>query len=216
MLKHLKCSYFVKFIMAFLLLTFTPVVALPPKINLANLSQNETQFKKNIIDLNNHLEYVFKKSNSKKEMTKATLYSMLEDMQAIQAEIYKNRGIRISIRFYLKKLIEENEMNFSRKLTKLEYKAILQFFSDYQAQYFRENELKFGKNEKIVTLSKNKLYEEPKKVEVSLKMMIGITGALCGFFILMIPLPVPGKVQVGSFLVATGIKYCVDAIIEEN
>lgn len=56
--------------------------------------------------------------------------------------------------------------------------------------------------------------EDGKEVIIPVKLVVGVTGALAGIFILLIPLPIPGKVNVGSFLVGTGVTYCADALME--
>ena len=56
--------------------------------------------------------------------------------------------------------------------------------------------------------------EDGKEVIIPVKLIVGVTGALAGMFILLIPLPIPGKVSVGAFLLGTGINYCGEALME--
>lgn len=56
--------------------------------------------------------------------------------------------------------------------------------------------------------------EDDNDVIIPVKLIVGVTGALAGMFILLIPLPIPGKMNVGTFLVGTGVTYCADALIE--
>lgn len=124
----------------------------------------------------------------------------------------KKHGVKVDSKSQkeIKKIIKDKGKRYDHKI---HYIAQC-FLNDFEYDSHQEEAL-FFQNESITTVAKSEHGKnEGKEVAVPLKLVVGVTGALAGMFIVLIPLPIPGKAQVGAFLLTTGVKYAADAIIE--
>lgn len=124
----------------------------------------------------------------------------------------KKQGVKVDSKTQkeVKKIIKGKGKRYDHKA---HYMAQC-FINDIEYDSLQEESL-FFQNECILMASKSRNgKDEGKEIVVPLKLVVGVTGALAGMFIAMVPLPIPGKAHVSTFLITTGIKYAADAIIE--
>lgn len=124
----------------------------------------------------------------------------------------KKQGVKVDSKTQkeVKKIIKDKGKRYDHKA---HYMAQC-FINDLEYDSLQEEAL-FFQNEGIMMAAKSKHgKDEGKEIVVPLKLVVGVTGALAGMFIVIVPLPIPGKAQVGTFLITTGVKYAADAIIE--
>lgn len=209
-----------------------------------NIGLNDVAFGYNIIKLADKGKSLLEKMNRKDEVNDSNSKKLLSVMFDLKNEICNYTGIKIDIDreidntvYEMKKQgtklsssqVKDIKKIFKEKGKKHHHKAL--FFADcmnYGIDFNEENEsLYYGHEldydvhycavrDSLVFRAKAAKHdkEDGKEIVVPLKLIVGVTGTLCGFFVLMIPLPIPGKQQAGMFLVTTGLKYSCDAVIE--
>ena len=124
----------------------------------------------------------------------------------------KKQGVKVDSKTQkeVKKIIKNKGKRYDHKA---HYMAQC-FINDLEYDSLQEEAL-FFQNEGIMMATKSKHGKnEGKEIVVPLKLVVGVTGALAGMFIVIVPLPIPGKAKVGAFLITAGVKYAGDAIIE--
>jgi hypothetical protein len=168
--------------------------------------------------------------HAKKNFEKCSVKSLIENMLDIKEEAesilgrkidldrsidevfahVKNQGVKVdsNMQKEIRKIIKEKGKRYAHRSLYMEQCVI----HDLEFDSLQEEAL-FFQNEAILFSARSSKSKDP-EVVVPLKLAVGVTGALAGMFIVLVPLPIPGKMQVGTFLITTGVKYAADSIIE--
>ncbi len=101
----------------------------------------------------------------------------------------------------LRKMFKKKKVRFDHRA---EYRAMcfetgIKFDTEVEFQLFQAKHGHDKEDEKI-------------EIKVPFKMVVGVTGALCGLFLYVVP--VPGTGYLAAFLLTTGVNCCMDAVIE--
>lgn len=230
--------------MALTIGSFTPVAAVPLPAQQFNIGLNDVVFGANVIKLAEKGKSLLEKMNKRDEVNDRNSKKLIEVMFDLKNEISNYTGIHIDVDHEIDHTVNEMKKQgtklsskqvkdikkvFKDKGKKHGHKAV--FMGEcmaYGIEYTPENEALFedayldydvhycAVRDSMVFRAKSAKHgkDDEKEIVVPLKLVIGVTGALCGFFLAIIPLPIPGKVQVASFLITTGLKYSCDAVIE--
>ena len=169
---------------------------------------------------------------AKKNFEKENLKGLIENMFDLKSEVETLTGQKIDLDSAIDQVfndVKKQDVKVDSKTQKKVKKIIKEKGKryDHKAYYMAqcfiheieydslEEEALFFQNEVMMMTAKSKHdQDEEQEVVVPLKLVVGVTGALAGMFIVIVPLPIPGKAQVGTFLITTGVKYAADAIIE--
>lgn len=217
-------SLFNRMALALAIGSFTPVAAFP------QAPSYQMQYWLNDVVTGVRIGKLLEKA--KKNFEKENLKSLIENMLDLKSETETLTGKKIDLASCIEQIfidVKKQGIQVDPKIQK-EVKKIIKgkgkrydHKAHYMAQCFingieydaTQEEALFFQNEEISMASKShKDKDSGEEVVVPLKLVVGVTGALCGMFIVMVPLPIPGKDQVGVFLMTTGVKYSADAIIE--
>jgi hypothetical protein len=169
---------------------------------------------------------------AKKNFEKGKLKDLIEDMLNLKSETEALTGKKIDLDTSINQVfndVRKQGVKIDLK-TQNEVKKIIKDKGkryDYKSFYMAQclvNEAEYTADEEeasffrykgiLKQIQSKKGKDDGEEVEIPLKLVVGITGALCGLFIVLVPLPIPGKAQAGTFLITTGIKYAADAVIE--
>lgn len=208
--------------MALAIGSFTPVVAFPAPNYQMQIELNEVQAGVRIGKL-------IKKA--KKNFEKESLEKLIENMFDLKSEAESLTGQKIDLDSSIDQIFNEVKKQGVKVDSKMQ-KEVKKIIKDkgkrydhkahYMAQCFvneieydsLQEEALFFQNEGIMMAKSKHRKDEGNEIVVPLKLIVGVTGALAGMFIVIVPLPIPGKTQVGTFLITSGVKYAADAIIE--
>jgi len=217
-------SYFLlnRMALALTIGSFASLVALPPPNYQMQIGLN---------DINAGIRIGRLLEKAKKNFENKNLKNLIENMLDLKSEAeiltgkkidldksiekvfddVKKQGVKVDpkIQKEIKKIIKNKGKRYNHKTN---YMAQC-FINDLEYDPFQEKAL-FFLSEDILNAKSKHGKNETKEIEVPLKLVLGVSGALAGMFIVIVPLPIPGKAQVGTFLITTGVKYAADAIIE--
>jgi hypothetical protein len=209
-----------------------------------NVNLNDIAFGVQLIKLADKGKDLLDKMKKKDEMTERNSKKLVDVMFDLKDTISGYTGIHIDIDKQVdhtvnelkkegtklsKEQVKDIKKVFKHKNKKHSHKAL--FMADcmnYGVEYTPENEAIWedtyldynmrycAVQDAMIFTAKSAKHggEKEKEIVVPLKLVVGITGALCGFFVALVPLPIPGKMQVATFLITTGLKYSCDAVIE--
>lgn len=205
--------------------SFAPVAAFPAPNYQMQIGINDVAAGVRIGKLLEKAKKHFKNENLKELLE--NMYDLKSEAEALTGQkidldrsidqVFKDvkkRGVKIDskIQKEVKKIIRDKAKRYDHKAHYMAQCII----NDIEYDSLQEEAL-FLQSEGITMAVKSKHEkDEGKEVVVPLKLVIGVTGALAGMFIFIVPLPIPGKAQVGAFLITTGVEYAADAIIEAN
>lgn len=207
--------------------TFACVVANPPPVCQVQIDLND-------IALGVRLGKLIE--SAKKHFDKKDHKALIKDMLELKEQAEHLTGNRIDLEECIDDIFYEAKKKTKKVDSKLEsklHKAAKKIIKDkgkhydHKAQFMiecyengieydalTEKEL-FQQKQALVNIIMGKHSDkEDIKIEVPFKVIIGVTGALAGMFIAVVPAPVPGKDRVATFLITTGVKFVIDGVVE--
>lgn len=159
----------------------------------------------------------------KKYLEKMDATNLFEVMWDLKEEIESYSGQSINIDHILSDVFKEVKKK-GHKISSKQEKELRKIFNRKKIRFEHKKNHRamcFASNIDYDPILEDQMFrskhakdrEEPEiEVIVPFKMIIGVTGALCGFFLYFIP--VPGTGYLATFLMTTGVKYCCDSVIE--
>lgn len=170
--------------------------------------------------------------SAKKHFDKKDHKALIKDMLELKEQAEYLTGNRIDLEQCIDDIFYEAKKKTKKVDSKLQ-KAVKKIIKDKGKHYdhkaefmiecykngieydaLTEKEL-FQQKQALVNIIMGKHSDkEDIKIEVPFKVIIGVTGALAGMFIAIVPAPVPGKDKVATFLITTGVKFVVDGVVE--
>lgn len=159
---------------------------------------------------------------AKKNFEKGKLKDLIENMLDIKAETEIVSGNRIDLDNAIDHVLNDVRMQGVRVDLKTQ-NAVKRIIKDkgkrydYKSYYMAqclENGIEYDATEEETLYLQMASKGNPEDNEIPLKLVVGVTAALCGMFIVLVPLPIPAKGTTGTFLITTGLKYAADAVIE--
>lgn len=125
------------------------------------------------------------------------------DLDHCLTEVFKE--VRKSGEKISSKHEKELRSMFKKKKIRLDHKK------EYRAMCFAAN-IDYDEVAEMQLFRAKHGHDDKVEIKVPFKMVVGVTGALCGLFLYFVP--IPGTGYVATFLMTTGVKYCCDAVIE--
>ncbi len=181
-------------------------------------------FNLNDIALIARLEKLYKRAKRYKDKLKSA--KMMEVMLEIKTEVEGYTGRKIDLDAHVDAIEKEAKKRgakfksgeikqikkvLKKKSQKHEHKAIFLYDCNMYGIDFDQELCDFDFENNFIAKSAKQGKEDEKEVKVPIRISIGITCSLCGYFLSFIPHPIAQTAS--KFLIGTGIALCVEGTV---